>query len=129
MVPLAKILGDATEELALGLKSDVIGGLLNATFGNAVEMIITIQSLRAGLITVVKDTLLGSVLSNLLLVLGMSFFFGGLLHHRQRFSKEGAMVNMSLLLLACFTLALPTVVNSSLGAGVPMAAKLTISRL
>jgi len=78
LIPLAKILGDATEELAAGLKNDMLAGLLNATFGNAVEMVITIQTLRAGLIDVVKSTLLGSVLSNMLLVLGMSFFFGGL---------------------------------------------------
>mmetsp|Transcript_23932 Transcript_23932/g.59654 ORF Transcript_23932/g.59654 Transcript_23932/m.59654 type:complete len:514 (-) Transcript_23932:76-1617(-) len=79
MVPLAKILGDATEELDACLHNEVVSGLLNATFGNAVEMIITIQTLRAGLIEVVKATLLGSVLSNMLLVLGMSFFFGGIL--------------------------------------------------
>jgi hypothetical protein len=60
MVPLAKILGDATEELAAGLKNDTLGGLLNATFGNAVEMILTVQTLRAGQIGVVKGTLLGS---------------------------------------------------------------------
>merc|ERR1712151_1403684 len=70
--------GDATEELAAGLKNDLIAGLLNATFGNAVEMVIMLNTLRAGLIDVVKATLLGSVLSNLLLVLGMSFFCGGL---------------------------------------------------
>jgi len=77
MIPLAKILGDATEELAAGLRNDMIAGLLNATFGNAVEMMITVQTLRAGLYNVVKMTLLGSVLSNVLLVLGMSFFCGG----------------------------------------------------
>jgi len=78
LVPLAKILGDATEELAAGLKNDMLAGLLNATFGNAVEMVIMVQTLRAGYLQVVKASLLGSVLSNLLLVLGMSFFFGGL---------------------------------------------------
>lgn len=77
MIPLAKILGDATEELAASLKNDMIAGLLNATFGNAVEVVITIQSLRAGMIHIVKTSLLGSVLSNTLLVLGMSFLFGG----------------------------------------------------
>lgn len=77
MIPLAKIIGDATEELAAALKNDVLAGLLNATFGNAVEMVITIQTLRAGLYNVVKATLLGSVLSNTLLVLGMSFLCGG----------------------------------------------------
>lgn len=79
LIPLAKILGDATEELDAGLHNEVISGLLNATFGNAVEMIITIQTLRVGLIEVVKATLLGSVLSNMLLVLGMSFFCGGII--------------------------------------------------
>lgn len=79
LVPLAKILGDATEELDACLHNEVISGLLNATFGNAVEMIITIQTLRVGLVEVVKATLLGSVLSNMLLVLGMSFFFGGIM--------------------------------------------------
>lgn len=78
LVPLAKILGDATEELAAGLQNDMLAGLLNATFGNAVEVVIMVQTLRKGLIDVVRATLLGSVLSNLLLVLGMSFFCGGL---------------------------------------------------
>lgn len=82
LVPLAKILGDATEELAAGLKNDMLAGLLNATFGNAVEVVIMAQTLRRGLIDVVKATLLGSVLSNLLLVLGCSFFFGGVLGAR-----------------------------------------------
>jgi Ca2+:H+ antiporter len=81
LVPLAKILGDATEELAAGLKNDMLAGLLNATFGNAVEVVIMVITLRAGMIQVVKATLLGSVLSNLLLVLGCSFFFGGIIAH------------------------------------------------
>lgn len=80
LVPLAKILGDATEELAAGLQNDMLAGLLNATFGNAVEMVIMVQTLRKDLLDVVKATLLGSVLSNLLLVLGMSFFCGGLIN-------------------------------------------------
>eukprot|EP00425_Heterocapsa_triquetra_P030416 CAMPEP_0195112948 /NCGR_PEP_ID=MMETSP0448-20130528/100774_1 /TAXON_ID=66468 /ORGANISM="Heterocapsa triquestra, Strain CCMP 448" /LENGTH=443 /DNA_ID=CAMNT_0040149837 /DNA_START=27 /DNA_END=1355 /DNA_ORIENTATION=+ len=114
MVPLAKILGDATEELAAGLKNDTIGGLLNATFGNAVEMILMVQTLRSGHLEVVKGTLLGSVLSNLLLVLGMSFFLGGLkgekrMGKEQQFSKEAALTNMTMLLLASSAFALPTV--------------------
>jgi|Transcript_113833 Ca2+:H+ antiporter len=88
MIPLAKILGDATEELAAGLKNDMLAGLLNATFGNAVEVVIMVQTLRAGLIDVVKATLLGSVLSNLLLVLGCSFFFGGIVSNAKKW-KEG----------------------------------------
>jgi Ca2+:H+ antiporter len=81
LIPLAKILGDATEELAAGLHNDMLAGLLNATFGNAVEVVMMVQTLRAGLLDVVKATLLGSVLSNLLLVLGCSFFFGGIVSH------------------------------------------------
>jgi len=84
MIPLAKLLGDATEELAASLKNDMVAGLLNATFGNAVEVVITIQSLRAGMIRIVKTSLLGSVLSNTLLVLGMSFFFGGIVTTKKK---------------------------------------------
>lgn len=98
LVPLAKILGDATEELAAGLKNDMLAGLLNATFGNAVEMVITIQTLRAGKLDIVKATLLGSVLSNLLLVLGCSFFCGGLVSQPKRNTQqsinEGEMIPM-----------------------------------
>jgi len=78
MIPLAKILGDATEELADAIENDTLSGLLNATLGNAVEMILCVQTLRKGLLNVVKATLLGSILSNNLLVLGTSFFLGGL---------------------------------------------------
>jgi len=78
MIPLAKMLGDFTEELAMSLKNDIISGLVNASFGNAVEMIITVNALIDGNFEVVKATLLGSVLSNMLLVLGTSFLLGGL---------------------------------------------------
>jgi len=88
MIPLAKVLGDVTEELAAGLRSELLAGLLNATFGNAVEMVITVQTLRQGLFEVVKATLMGSVLSNVLLVLGMSFFLGGIVNTRTRSAKR-----------------------------------------
>lgn len=90
LIPLAKILGDATEELDACLHNEVISGLLNATFGNAVEMIITVQTLRLGLVEVVKATLLGSVLSNMLLVLGTSFFFGGIIELGSGRKNEGS---------------------------------------
>lgn len=136
MIPLAKILGDGTEELAGAIHNDTISGLLNATLGNAVEMILSVQTLRKGLLDVVKATLLGSILSNILLVLGTSFLLGGLVgssepigkHHiihaenledyepsrctmekEQVFSSKGALVNMAMQLLACMTCALPTV--------------------
>ncbi|CAK0833064.1 unnamed protein product [Prorocentrum cordatum] len=107
LIPLAQILGNATEELAEGLQNDTLGGLLNATFGNAVEMILTIQTLMTKQYIVVKATLLGSILSNLLLVLGCSIFAGGIKRKTQTFSKEGASANISLLLLAATSLALP----------------------
>ena len=111
LIPLARILGDATEEVSAAVKSGTIGGLLNATFGNAVEMILTIQTIRAGLTTVTKGTLLGSILSNLLLVLGMSLFFGGLgaKGKEQTFNESGPLANMTMLLLAALAFTVPTV--------------------
>uniref|UniRef100_A0A0G4HGR6 Sodium/calcium exchanger membrane region domain-containing protein n=1 Tax=Chromera velia CCMP2878 TaxID=1169474 RepID=A0A0G4HGR6_9ALVE len=108
LIPLAALLGEATEELALHT-GETIGGLLNATFGNAVEMILVVQSLRLNLVTVVQGTLLGSILSNLLLVLGTSLWLGGCYFKVQKFNVEGARSNAGLLLLACLTIALPTV--------------------
>ena len=85
LLPLASWMGRATEELAARLGSTA-GGLLNATFGNAAELIIAIIALSAGKIEVVKASISGSLLSNLLLVLGLSIFMGGLKFHRQRFN-------------------------------------------
>mmetsp|Transcript_2044 Transcript_2044/g.4537 ORF Transcript_2044/g.4537 Transcript_2044/m.4537 type:complete len:467 (+) Transcript_2044:74-1474(+) len=141
IIPLAKFLGDATEELAAAIHNDTLSGLLNATLGNAVEMIITVQTLRKGLLGIVRTTLLGSILSNLLLVLGTSFFLGGFSassgrtgHHHvihidhydnakrsrsittekeQLFSVKGALVNMGMQLLACMTCTLPTIFSAN----------------
>ena len=107
IVPLAKILGDATEELAVHV-GQTLGGLLNATFGNAVEMIMAVFALQEGLIEVVQGTLLGSILSNLLLVLGCCFFCGGISRKEQTFNCQAAQVNSSLLLVASMALILPT---------------------
>eukprot|EP01056_Protomagalhaensia_sp_Gyna25_P001153 Protomagalhaensia_sp_Gyna_25__1152@NODE_1566_length_1727_cov_36_385664_g1273_i0_p1_GENE_NODE_1566_length_1727_cov_36_385664_g1273_i0NODE_1566_length_1727_cov_36_385664_g1273_i0_p1_ORF_typecomplete_len439_score49_09Na_Ca_ex/PF01699_24/6_4e27Na_Ca_ex/PF01699_24/1_3e22SLATT_6/PF18169_1/0_12SLATT_6/PF18169_1/2e03SelK_SelG/PF10961_8/0_56_NODE_1566_length_1727_cov_36_385664_g1273_i03291645 len=111
LIPEAAILGNSTEQLALHT-GDTIGGLLNATFGNAVEMILTVQSLRAGLIPVVQGTLLGSILSNLLLVLGMSFLCGGLFHQVQKFNAQGAACSTSLLMLASLAFITPTIAQA-----------------
>merc|ERR1739838_501602 len=88
MIPMATLLGDLTEVLAAHT-GDLIGGLVNATLGNAVEMIITVQCLRKGLLQIVTGQLIGSILSNLLLVLGCSFLCGGVVHYVQRFSAYG----------------------------------------
>mmetsp|Transcript_47622 Transcript_47622/g.137020 ORF Transcript_47622/g.137020 Transcript_47622/m.137020 type:complete len:307 (+) Transcript_47622:98-1018(+) len=87
----------------------MIGGLLNATFGNAVEMIVTVNAIKAGLVTVVQGSLLGSILSNLLLVLGMAFFAAGLWMKESKFSSTGASANMTCLALGSIALALPTI--------------------
>lgn len=108
LIPLAKLLGDATEHLAENL-NETVGGLLNATFGNAVEMIITISAIRRGHLEIVKKSLLGSILSNLLLVLGMSFFAGGIGRFEQEFSGGAALINITMLLVGIMSFSLPTI--------------------
>lgn len=107
MIPLAAILGDFTEEVALHT-NDTIGGLINATFGNAVEVVVAIQALIANEIRVVQASMLGSIFSNLLLVLGCCFFFGGLRYQQQTFNSITATANMGLLALSSIALILPT---------------------
>lgn len=107
MIPLASILGDFTEEVALHT-NETIGGLVNATFGNAVEVVVAIQALLANEIRVVQASMLGSIFSNLLLVLGCCFFFGGLKYKEQSFNSTSATANMGLLALSSIALVLPT---------------------
>ena len=106
IIPLAKILGAATEELALRVGSG-IGGLLNATFGNAVEMIIAFFALQAGLYEVVKASITGSIIGNVLFVLGLAIFLGGLGRDKQTFNRTAAGVSASQLTLAAAGLFIP----------------------
>lgn len=99
IIALASFMGRATESLAI-ISGPRIGGLLNATFGNAVELIISIFALKAGMIGVVLASLTGSVLGNLLLVAGLSFFVGGLKYKRQEFNVYDARHNTGLLMFA-----------------------------
>lgn len=99
IIALASFMGRATESLAI-VAGPRIGGLLNATFGNAVELIISMFALKAGLVGVVLASLTGSVLGNLLLVAGLSFFVGGLKFKRQEFSVHDARHNSGLLMFA-----------------------------
>mmetsp|Transcript_104853 Transcript_104853/g.165513 ORF Transcript_104853/g.165513 Transcript_104853/m.165513 type:complete len:555 (-) Transcript_104853:287-1951(-) len=108
IIPLASILGQATEALATHT-GQLVGGLLNATFGNAVEMIMCMQAVKAGLIKVVQSNLLGSILSNLLLVLGMAIFASGTARKTQKFNQQGAASNMTCQLVASISVCLPTV--------------------
>mmetsp|Transcript_29970 Transcript_29970/g.76865 ORF Transcript_29970/g.76865 Transcript_29970/m.76865 type:complete len:495 (-) Transcript_29970:211-1695(-) len=107
LVPLALILGDCTEDLAVRF-GDIIGGLLNATFGNVVEMILSVAALQKELYYVVATSLMGSVLSNLLLVLGCCFFFGGMYYKVQRFNTTVGKAGNSLLMLVCIGIIMPT---------------------
>eukprot|EP00419_Tripos_fusus_P009874 CAMPEP_0172669328 /NCGR_PEP_ID=MMETSP1074-20121228/9609_1 /TAXON_ID=2916 /ORGANISM="Ceratium fusus, Strain PA161109" /LENGTH=518 /DNA_ID=CAMNT_0013486087 /DNA_START=166 /DNA_END=1722 /DNA_ORIENTATION=+ len=125
LVPVAKLLGDATDHLAENL-NETIGGLLNATFGNAVEMILTISLIAAGELRMVKQSLLGSILSNLLLVLGMAFFAGGMSRPEQVFSDKAALINVTMLLVGLMAFCLPSVF--SLSASASEQDTLTISR-
>uniref|UniRef100_A0A061RX77 Vacuolar cation/proton exchanger n=1 Tax=Tetraselmis sp. GSL018 TaxID=582737 RepID=A0A061RX77_9CHLO len=111
LIPLALILGDCTEDLAVRF-GDIIGGLLNATFGNVVELILSIAALQKDLFYVVATSLMGSVLSNLLLVLGCCFLFGGLFYKTQRFNTTVGKAGNSLLMLVCIGIVMPTLLTS-----------------
>ncbi|WVO13902.1 calcium/proton exchanger [Cryptococcus depauperatus] len=113
IVPLAKLLGDSTEQLSMKL-GQTLGGLLNATFGNAVELIVAIAALVQNELRLVQTSLLGSVLSNLLLVLGMSFFASGFFFYESTFQMTAAQASSSLMTLACITLILPAAYHLSL---------------
>ncbi len=108
IVPLAAILGRATEHIASRV-GEGIGGFLNATFGNAAELIIAIVALQAGKIEVVKASLIGSIIGNLLLVLGASFLAGGIRHKVQEFNPIGTTSQTTTLSIAAIALVVPTV--------------------
>jgi len=108
IIPLAGLMGRATEQLAHRLGAGA-GGLLNASFGNAAELIIAIMALKAGLPDVVKASITGSIIGNLLLVLGVSILCGGLRHSHQKFNKTAVRASCTALLLAAFALVIPTV--------------------
>lgn len=110
IVPLAAWMGTATEEIAVVLGPN-LGGLLNATFGNATELIIGLVALKAGLVDVVKASLVGSIIGNLLLVLGLSMFLGGLRYKEQTFQPIVARSNASAMNLAVISILLPTAVD------------------
>jgi len=110
IVPLASYMGTATEEIAV-VTGPNIGGLLNATFGNATELILAFIALKAGLVGVVKATITGSIISNLLLVMGFSMLLGGLKFKIQKFQPTVARLNASSMNLAVIALLLPTAVQ------------------
>jgi Ca2+:H+ antiporter len=115
IIPLAKYIGDATEELA-ARTTPAVGGLLNATFGNATELIIGIFALQAGLIEVVKASITGSIIGNLLFVLGTAMLLGGWGKEKQHFNATGAKAQGSMLLLATTALVIPAIFLATAGA-------------
>jgi Ca2+:H+ antiporter len=117
IIPLAVWLSTATEEVALVLGPS-IGGLLNAVFGNATELIISLVALRAGLIDIVKASITGTVISNLLLAMGLSMLFGGLRYKEQEFQSVVARMNGSTMTLAVVALVLPALVTYTTPQGV-----------
>ncbi|MBI1761395.1 MAG: calcium/proton exchanger [Acidobacteria bacterium] len=108
IIPLAGLMGRATEHLAEKL-GEGVGGLLNATFGNAAELIIALMALRAGLFDVVKASVTGSIIGNLLLVLGLSILAGGLRFPQQKFNTTAAQLGSTMMALSAIGLMLPAV--------------------
>lgn len=106
ILPLAGLMGRATEELAVRT-GPTVGGLLNATFGNATELIIAFFALSAGKFDVVKASITGSIIGNLLLVLGLSLFLGGLRYSRQTFNTHAARATASLLTISVIAFMVP----------------------
>jgi Ca2+:H+ antiporter len=111
IIPLSAVLGRATEEVA-DHTSPAIGGVLSATMGNLAELIIAAIALRAGLIDLVKASITGSILGNLLLVLGIALLAGGLKFETQRFSRALAGISTTVLLIAVFGLVVPTLFHT-----------------
>jgi Ca2+:H+ antiporter len=118
VIPTAALMGRATEELA-ARTGPGIGGLLNVTFGNFPELVIAFFALREGLQEVVKASLIGSILGNILLVMGLAMFVGGLKRKNQKFSAAGAQAQSSMLLLAAVALVMPTIFQLVHGGSLP----------
>jgi len=116
IIPLAGVMGESTEALA-SYTGPTVGGILNATFGNATELIIAIFALRAVHVAVVKASLSGSIIGNILLVLGAAIVAGGLGREKQKFSREAAGTNTTMLFIAVIALVMPAVYEVSVLGG------------
>jgi Ca2+:H+ antiporter len=112
IVPLAKLLAEATDQLSTKL-GQTLAGLLNATFGNAVEIIVGVAALLQGELRIVQTSMLGSILSNLLLVLGCSFLAGGFVVSESSFMQTAAQTSASLMALSCITMVIPAAYHSA----------------
>jgi len=108
IIPVARLIGRSTEQLS-HYTGDAVGGLLNATFGNLPELIIGLVALNAGLYAMVAASLIGAILFNLLLVLGISFLLGGIRQHRLEFNVQAMRVYSTMMFIAVISLALPSI--------------------
>jgi Ca2+:H+ antiporter len=110
IIPLARIMGYSTKEISLQT-NPTVSGLFSATFGNAIEFIIAIFALMNGLTAVVQASLIGSIIGNMLLLVGLSIFFGGLRYKNQRFNNETIAVSSTMLIIVIAGLSIPSVYN------------------
>jgi Ca2+:H+ antiporter len=113
VIPLAGLMGEATEVLA-EKTGPRVGGLLNATLGNAAELIITVFAIRAGLLELVKASIIGSILGNLLLVLGMSILAGGLKNGLQKFDRSHVGLDATMTILVVIAISVPSIFNAAI---------------
>ncbi|MBN1287162.1 MAG: calcium/proton exchanger [Anaerolineae bacterium] len=128
LIPLADLIGAATEELAAHT-GPRLGGLLNATLGNTAELIITIFAINEGLLELVKASITGSIIGNLLLVLGLSLLLGGLKNGVQKFGRQQASLNATLLILAVTALTVPSIFSGAIEHELPAGEALDAERL
>jgi len=114
IVPIAALIVSATEQLSTRT-GDAVGGLLNATFGNAPELIISLVALRAGYLDMVRASLVGAILANLLMILGVAFLLGGLRFHEQRFNPAATRAYSTMMFVAAVSMAVPSAFNRAYG--------------
>src|SRR5215831_20161015 len=110
ILPIARLIVISTEQIATRT-GDAIGGLLNATFGNAPELIIAFVALRAGLFDMVRASIVGAILANLLLATGVAFLLGGLRYHTQEYNAHAARLYSSMMLISAISLGVPSAFN------------------
>ena len=110
IIPIAHLIVRSTEQLA-AYTGDAVGGLLNATFGNAPELIIALVALRAGLFDMVRASIIGAILANLMLASGVAFFVGGLRYHTQEYNASAARLYSSMMLISAISLGVPSAFN------------------
>jgi Ca2+:H+ antiporter len=116
LIPLAKLIGDSTEHLATHYGATT-GSLLNVTFGNAAEIIIAVVAISAGLLDLVKASITGSIIGNILMIFGLSIVAGGFKYKEQRFSRENIGFQSSMLFIAIIGLAVPTIIAATVLSG------------